>query len=75
MKAVGKPGRGMRQSDFENKLTITRMVLWPCDSGRSVMKSIAMCDQDLYDTGRGSTLLAGRVWGTLAWAQAEQGET
>lgn len=74
VKAVGKPGRGMRWSDFENQSTVTRMVMWPWDSRRSIIKSTVIFDQGICSMGMGSSLLAGRLRRTLAWAQAEQEE-
>lgn len=36
------------------------------DAGRSVMKSIARCDHGHYGVGKGKSLPAGRVLGSLS---------
>ena len=42
---------------------IVKMVVNPCESGRSVMKSTAMWDQGLTGTSKGTVLLASNVLG------------
>ena len=44
-----------------------RMVVNPCESGRSVTKSTAIWDQGLAGTGKGTILPAGNVLGVLHW--------
>lgn len=58
---------------LENRSVMTRIIVYPSDSGRSMRKSIAMFDQDLRGVGRG--LSAEKYLGTLAWAQIAQRDT
>lgn len=44
---------------LENQSTTTRMVVNPCEFGRSVTKSTAMWDQGQHDVGSGSRSPAG----------------
>ncbi len=59
-KAVGNPRRGISLHAFEKWSTATRMQVFPSDSGRSVTKSIPMCDQGRRGMGRGTSLPTGR---------------
>lgn len=69
-KVVGRPGRGARHRDFENWSMATIIMVLPLDSGKSVMNSMAMRNQGRGGVGRGMSLPAGRVHGTVAWVQA-----
>lgn len=42
---MGNLGIGMSLHDFENLSMTLSMVVWPWDVGRSVIKSMAVCDQ------------------------------
>lgn len=70
-KVDGMAGSGMRHRDFERRSKITRIVVFPCDSGKSVMKSRAKWDHGHAGIGKGISLPAGRVRGTLVWAHVE----
>lgn len=43
-KVLDRSGRGTRRRDREDWLMMTRIVVLPWDSGRSVRKSMMMCD-------------------------------
>lgn len=45
------------------------------DSGKSVRKSMARCDQGLCGFSSGSNFPAGKCHGTLAWVQVKQDAT
>lgn len=70
-KADGMAGSGLRRRNFEKRSMITSIVVFPCDSGKSVMKSRAKWDHGHTGIGRGTSLPAGRVRGTLAWVYVE----
>lgn len=55
--------------DLENMSIVTSMKVHPLNSGRSVRKSMARCDQGLCGVGRGISLPAGKWRGTFVWAQ------
>ncbi len=71
-KAVGSPQRGINLHAFEKRSTATRTQVFPSDSGRSVTKSIPMCDQGRRGMGRGTSLPTGRLRGVEDMAQTEQ---
>lgn len=73
--AVGRAGNGMNRTDFENRSTVTRIVVLPWDFGRSVTKSTEMWDQGRSGVGNGLSLPAGSVHGTLLCAQDKQDYT
>ena len=62
---------GMNLTPLENLSISVRIVLKPCESGRSVTKSMAKWDQGLAGIGRGINLPAGRVFGVLHWELVE----
>lgn len=74
-KAVGRLDRSMRWSECENRSVITRIKVFPFDSGRSVMTSTATCDQRRFGVGKGTILPAGKWRGILALVQEEQDAT
>ena len=45
LRAVGRPGRGIKRHDLENLPTTTRMGMKPSEGGRSVTKSMDRWDQ------------------------------
>ncbi len=66
----------MRRQAFENRSTTVRIVVWPLELGRSVMKSTAMWDQGRSGMGRGWRRPAGncregfwvlQTWQWLMW--------
>ncbi len=69
--AVGRPLRGIRRQDFENRSTIPSMHALPLEGGRSVMKSTLRCDQDRLGMGRGLSLPDGRWRGLFEMAHSE----
>lgn len=71
-KTVGTEGRGIKYMAFEYRSTIVTMVFMPSETGRSVIKSTAMCDQGRCGMGSGLSLPAWKVRGTLALAHTVQ---
>ncbi len=63
----------MRRQALENRSMTVRMVVWPLELGKSVIKSMAMWDQGRCGMGRGWSRPAGNwregfcVWQTWHW--------
>lgn len=55
-KAVGRPGKGTRHTDFEKQSMATMMTMFPLDLWRLMRKSMAICDQGNCGMGRGVTI-------------------
>ena len=58
--ADGSLERGINLHAFENLSTIVNMTVLPCDGGRLVMKSTAICDQGQFGMANGCSNPAGR---------------
>ena len=56
---------GTNRTPLENLSTTVRIIVYPCDAGKSVTKSTAMWDQGLLDT----------IFGVLHWEQTEHEDT
>ncbi len=63
--AVGRPLRGNRRQDLENRSMMTKTQVLPSEAGRSVMKSTPRCGQGRLETGNGRVCL-------MEMAQSEQ---
>lgn len=64
-KDMGSKGRGTMHRNFKNLCMLTKITVLPPDSGRLVMKSVAIWDQGHWGVGRGMSLSAGRVCGNF----------
>lgn len=64
-RAVGRPFRGMSLQDFRNLPKMTKIQVWESEGGRSVMKSMLMCDQGRCGMGSGTSFSAGSCRGVL----------
>ncbi len=62
----------MRRQALENRSTMVRMVVLPWELGRSVMKSMAMCDQGRWGVGKGCNRPAGSSLSDLVVLQTVQ---
>lgn len=72
MKAVGNLGRGIRCSDLENLSVITTMIVLFLGAVYDKIHCQMKCH---YGVDRGKVFVLGKVWWTLAFAQAELDET
>ena len=51
----------MKRTPLENLSITVKIVVKPWDSGKSVMKSTAICDHGLLGMGKGMSLPAGNI--------------
>ena len=61
----------MNLTPLEKQSMTVRIVVYSSDSGKSVTKSIAICDQGRVGMGNGRSFPAGRDLGTLHCEQVE----
>ena len=61
----------MKLTPHENLSSTVRMVVNPCDSGRSMTKSIAIWDQGRMGTGKGMSLPTGKVLRVLHFERVD----
>lgn len=71
-KMVGRPVKGIIHRECENQSMMTRIAMFPQNSGRSVMKSIMTWDHGRW--GSSMSKPAAKVQGILAWAHDEYEE-
>ncbi len=70
--AVGRPLRGNRWQELENRLMTMRTQVLPSEADRSMMKSTPRYDQDRLGTCSGRSLPDGKRRRVLETAQSEQ---
>lgn len=59
-KAVDRLSSGMRHSEWEKRSVITKITVFPSDSGRSMMMLMVISDQGQFGVGRGISLPTGK---------------
>lgn len=63
-------GRVVRQSDLENRSITAMITVLSTDMGMFVKKSMVKCVHGCCGMDKGTRILTGRIWGTLAWVHA-----